>query len=243
MLVPLLAVSLVALLMVGGAVAWRVSSSGEGAADPDPVSVNANPATPSRPEAGDPPGVELPAVEVDGGDPDEVQEDPVGAAVAETDAVETSLADPAPTGSSSAPAPTSAAGEVSASAETAAASPVTAADFSAFVATHPEWSKVAATEAGKADSNYLRDWSDGAPPAGQRWAVNVSWNAASAYCAARGGLAGLVALPDSWPETGQPFQEWRQEVGRAAWRRFDGATSVAVRHADANAFTGFRCAR
>jgi formylglycine-generating enzyme required for sulfatase activity len=68
--------------------------------------------------------------------------------------------------------------------------PVTRGDFLAFVETHPEWrrSRVAAHVAD--GSAYLADWRSDLD-AGDRTSLrlpvtNVSWFAASAYCAARG---------------------------------------------------------
>jgi hypothetical protein len=56
-------------------------------------------------------------------------------------------------------------------------------------------------------------------------------------------LAPLEAGPTGWSEASGPFQEWRVDGDQGAWRRFDGATSRAVKRTDANAFTGFRCAK
>lgn len=118
--------------------------------------------------------------------------------------------------------------------------PVTKADFDKWLGQHPEWSRAEAMAAGKADSNHLVDWSQQKASAP---AVNVAWNAAQAYCASRGGLASVDAAPHQWDEAASVFQEWRQKDGRPAWRRYDGEPSTAMSAKDANAFTGFRCAR
>jgi len=123
------------------------------------------------------------------------------------------------------------------------ASPVSRAEFAAWLATHADWAADPARASGRADANYLRDWDDDRPPASGPM-VDVSWWAAWAYCEGRGGLAALDGEPLSWTEDAtQPFQEWRVDGERAAWRRFDGVSSHAVRKAESNAFTGFRCAR
>jgi serine/threonine protein kinase len=122
--------------------------------------------------------------------------------------------------------------------------PVTAAAFSAFVGSHPEWTHDEAIARKRASEQYLQGWTGTSPPAGAKAVTHVSFYAAVAYCAARGGLAGLDAPPTTWTEGSGPFQEWRlTPEGAPAWRRFDGVVSTAVRRADANGFTGFRCAK
>jgi serine/threonine protein kinase len=129
------------------------------------------------------------------------------------------------------------------SASAKAGRPVSAGDFANWLGTHPAWESGAAVAAGKADSNYLRGWNGNTAPDPSAPMTNVSWWAAQQFCASRGGLAGLDAGPTGWSESSGPFQEWRADGDQAAWRRFDGATSRAVRRVDANAFTGFRCAK
>jgi hypothetical protein len=74
--------------------------------------------------------------------------------------------------------------------------------------------------------------------------VNVSWAAASAYCAGRGGLLGVDDGALKWTESpGQPWHEFRSADGKPAWRRSDGATSRAVKASESGAFIGFRCAK
>lgn len=124
----------------------------------------------------------------------------------------------------------------------AAREPVSAAAFASWLATHPDWERDAARAAGKADANYLLGFD--AASAGGGAMVGVSWWAARAYCAGRGGLADVAAPPLTWSEdAGHPFQEWRIGGGKGAWRRFDGAASDKLDPAAGNAFTGFRCAR
>lgn len=63
------------------------------------------------------------------------------------------------------------------------AAPVTNAEFAAFLAAHPAWRRDEAPAVYR-DPNYLADFV-GAPP--ERPVTQVSWFAASAYCASRGG--------------------------------------------------------
>jgi serine/threonine-protein kinase len=141
----------------------------------------------------------------------------------------------APTAIASAPKAASKAGQ--------AAKPVTAGAFAAWLAQNPDWMPAAAKEAGRADAGYLRGWSaEGVPPDPSAPATSVSWWAAQAYCAGRGGLLDIEAAPSTWAES-EMLQEWRVAANKPGWRRFDGETSTAVRRADANGFTGFRCAR
>ncbi len=79
---------------------------------------------------------------------------------------------------------------------------VTQAQFAAFIAAKPEWAPSARDTliaAGKADSDYLADWS-GKPPVPSDPVTGVSWYAAQAYAAwaTASGLGGgrKVALPD-----------------------------------------------
>lgn len=117
--------------------------------------------------------------------------------------------------------------------------PVTKAAFSGWLATQPDWERDAAIAAGRADESYLEDGLEGPGPV-----VDVSWWAAEAYCAGRGGLAPLDQAPTTWEESPrQPLIEWRAAGGRPAWRRFDGATSTVGQWRQGNSFTGFRCRR
>lgn len=121
-----------------------------------------------------------------------------------------------------------------------AGKPTTGADFAKWLGQNPEWQRDAAIAAGKADDNYLREGT----PSGSGAVVSVSWLAAQAFCASRGGLAAVDAEPQQWEEgAAAPFQEWRQKGGKPAWRRSDGADSTAAKRTDSNAFTGFRCAK
>jgi serine/threonine protein kinase len=121
-------------------------------------------------------------------------------------------------------------------------SPITRGAYASWVASHPDWAPDAARAAGRADGSYLRGSDLGA--GGSQPMVSVPWAAASAFCASRGGLAQVGASPTTWDEgaTGL-FQEWRTDGGAPAWRRYDGATSQQLSRSEANAFTGFRCAR
>lgn len=122
--------------------------------------------------------------------------------------------------------------------------PILQSEFAKWLAKNPEWQRDSAIAAGKADDNYLREWSSGAAPAPANTVVSVSWLAAQAYCGSRGGLASVDAEPLQWDEGATaPFQEWRQKDGKPAWRRSDGVDSTAAKRTESNAFTGFRCAK
>lgn len=121
---------------------------------------------------------------------------------------------------------------------------VTSSAFARWLAAHPEWTPEGAREAGKADAGYLAGWSGADAPAGKggEAVVDVTWAAASAYCAGRGGLLGVDAPPLTWTEPTQPWHEYRVADGRPVWRRSDGATSVAVDRDRSYPAIGFRCA-
>lgn len=121
-----------------------------------------------------------------------------------------------------------------------APAPVGGVAFARFIERNPQWARDAAIAAGRADRSYLSDWSEG-PPAGP--VDRVSWAAARAYCASRGGLLPLDAEPAQWAASSAVKQEWRDAGGRPAWRRFDGVTSTNARQDQAVPFTGFRCRR
>jgi serine/threonine protein kinase len=126
----------------------------------------------------------------------------------------------------------------------AAGPPVTAAAFAAFVGAHPEWVRDEAIARKRAAEGYLQGWTGSSPPPGAGAVTHVSFFAAQAYCASRGGLPAVDAAPGTWSEGSGPLQEWRVGAdGSAAWRRFDGVVSTKVRRTDANGFTGFRCAK
>lgn len=122
--------------------------------------------------------------------------------------------------------------------------PILQSEFAKWLSKNPEWQRDSAIAAGKADDNYLREWSGGAAPSPTSSVVSVSWLAAQAYCGSRGGLAAVDAEPLQWDEgSTAPFQEWRQKDGKPAWRRSDGVDSTAARRTESNAFTGFRCSK
>ncbi|MEZ4317861.1 MAG: hypothetical protein R3F61_10165 [Myxococcota bacterium] len=116
--------------------------------------------------------------------------------------------------------------------------PVSGAEFARFVDGHPAWSRDAAIASGAADSRYLKGWSPGPPPGP---VTQVTWNAAVAYCADKGGLRGLDAAPLTWDRASGATQEWRDDGGSPAWRRFDGEVSKRAAPDRAFSFTGFRC--
>ena len=120
--------------------------------------------------------------------------------------------------------------------------PVSRSAYAAWVASHADWAPDAAIPAGRADSSYLKgvDLAAG----GSAPVVSIPWAAAKAYCAGRGGLADVGSEPTSWKESSTGlFQEWRVQQGGPAWLRYDGASSSQLSQTEANAFTGFRCAR
>lgn len=94
--------------------------------------------------------------------------------------------------------------------------PVTRADFLAFVRTHRDWARGAAGVS-LVEKTYLADWSGpfdaGSPEALSYPVVNVSWHAASAYCAARG-----ARLPTT--------AEW-ERAAMASVTRADGTADPA----------------
>ncbi|MES2640431.1 MAG: serine/threonine-protein kinase [Myxococcota bacterium] len=123
---------------------------------------------------------------------------------------------------------------------------VTVSAFARWLSTHPEWTGDSARAAGKADAGYLSGWSGAEAPAGKgaRAVVDMSWAAASAYCAGRGGLLAVDAPPLTWTDSAtQPWHEYRASDGRPAWRRDDGAASTAVEPHQSSGAIGFRCAR
>lgn len=120
------------------------------------------------------------------------------------------------------------------------ASLVSASAFRGWLSDHPEWSRETALRSGRASDGYLRGWTDSGPGGP---ATRVTWQAATEFCAGRGGLLGLEAAPMRWPESAGVAQEWRDGAGRPAWRRFDGETSTVVGPTDAFSFMGFRCRR
>jgi hypothetical protein len=111
--------------------------------------------------------------------------------------------------------------------------------YAGWIRRHPEWEKTAAVQAKRADAGYLRDWAPD-PPSGP--VTRVTWAAAKAYCASRGGLLPLDAAPLTW-SSASAKQEWRSAGGRPAWRRQDGETSTQASANRAFPLTGFRCSR
>jgi hypothetical protein len=116
---------------------------------------------------------------------------------------------------------------------------VTGLAFARFIDANPEWGRDAAVASGRADAGYLRDWTDG-PARGP--VTRVTWAAAMAYCAGRGGLRPLDAAPETWSSK-VVRQEWRDAGGRPGWRRRDGETSTAAVANRSFPYTGFRCGR
>jgi serine/threonine protein kinase len=115
---------------------------------------------------------------------------------------------------------------------------VTGAAFAAWLADHPEWSRDEAIASGRANRRYLKDWAPDAP-AGPITAV--TYTAAAAFCAPRGGLLGLDDAPQTW--TADPRVEWRVLAGRPAKRRSNGQTTTREPTDEVDVDAGFRCAR
>lgn len=141
--------------------------------------------------------------------------------------------------------PTPKAGATDGAAPTKSRRQVSQGEFARWLKTHPEWLKEAAQQAEKADKKYLKGWAeDGSPPSPGAALVHVSWYAAQAYCAGRGGLAALDAEPLTWEEGGGlAWHEHRQSGGAPAWRRSDGSTSTNVTPNESGQFIGVRCVR
>lgn len=120
---------------------------------------------------------------------------------------------------------------------------VTHGAFARWLADHSEYQRDAAIAAGRGDGNYLSGWTGAEPPAGTAGLplTNVSYAAAAAYCAGRGGLPAIDAsLPRS---AGAPPMEFRTD-GTTPKVLEDGERRIPVsRTSDSNAITGFRCAR
>lgn len=128
----------------------------------------------------------------------------------------------------------------------AAAKAVTKGEFATWLEKNPDWQREAAIAAGNASEAYLQGWSGASFPGSAGEAVTgVSFAAASAYCASRGGLADADSGPQTW-EMGasQPHMEWRLQAGKPVWKREDGAVSdYTIKRAETNGFMGMRCAR
>lgn len=71
----------------------------------------------------------------------------------------------------------------------------------------------------------------------------VNWVQAATFCADRGGLAHVDAPPLTWGyEDTLPMVEYRQDNGKAVWRRADGATATHTDVIASTCLVGFRCA-
>jgi formylglycine-generating enzyme len=96
--------------------------------------------------------------------------------------------------------------------------PVTQAGYLEFVRAQPRWRRDAITPA-FADDRYLADWRGALelePGAGDRPVVHVSWFAARAYCAWRGGR--LPAL-DEWEYVAAASETQLDAARDAGWRQ------------------------
>jgi formylglycine-generating enzyme required for sulfatase activity len=96
--------------------------------------------------------------------------------------------------------------------------PVTNADFSTFVANHPEWRRDRVARV-FADEQYLRHWTSEAQPASEdrnKPVVHVSWFAASAYCESRGAR---LATWHEWEYVAAASETKRDARNDPAWRQ------------------------
>lgn len=121
---------------------------------------------------------------------------------------------------------------------------VTRAQFAAWLRDHPEWARDQALADGRVDDEYLSRWAAGAPPSPADAPVTqVTWGAAAAFCAQRGGLAAIDAEPTTWKDL--PMMEWRAgEGGERRWRRMDGDVNrFRIGDRESNSGTTFRCSR
>jgi len=94
--------------------------------------------------------------------------------------------------------------------------PVTASEFEAFLATHPEWRRDRVASL-LADVRYLSDWTPAMKPQAPAHSpiVNVSWHAARAYCASEG-----ARLPTwlEWEYAAAADETRRDARADPAWR-------------------------
>jgi formylglycine-generating enzyme len=96
--------------------------------------------------------------------------------------------------------------------------PVTRAQYLEFVRAQPRWRRGTLTPA-YADDRYLADWTGPLAverDAGDRPVVNVSWFAARAYCAWRGGR---LPTTDEWEHVAAASETERDATGDPAFRQ------------------------
>jgi hypothetical protein len=123
---------------------------------------------------------------------------------------------------------------------------VTNAELAKWLAAKAEYQREEAIAAGIAGGSYLQGWTGAEPPAGQEaaTAVNVSWYIAQAYCVSKGAdLPSKDTEPKTWSESASaPGMEWRVDGSKAVMHGSDGM-DIPAKRSDANAITGFRCAK
>ncbi|MCB9793181.1 MAG: serine/threonine protein kinase [Alphaproteobacteria bacterium] len=116
--------------------------------------------------------------------------------------------------------------------------------FAGWLRRNPEWTREAALERDDVGPGHLASWSGARPPDGQlgRAMTELSWEAAKAYCARRGGLASIGAAPRRWtPDAEHPREELRQDQDDPVLRLSDGTVLETNEHYS-NRDAGFRCA-
>ena len=114
--------------------------------------------------------------------------------------------------------------------------------FARWLASHPEYQREAAMANGRGDQNHLAGWDGTTPPAGRAGApiVNVSWSAANAYCAGRGGLP---SVESELPVHNDVQMEFRRNGSEAVVLE-DGTRRIPITPASgATPITSFRCAQ
>jgi serine/threonine protein kinase len=116
---------------------------------------------------------------------------------------------------------------------------VSAAAFAAWLDDHKDWAPGRAVRKGQATDGYLADFD--AREAGKEPIRGVSYGAAAAYCADRGGVAPVEAQPRQW--SGGLAQEWRGSPAGPALRTRGGTVTSNVRSTWVESNAGFRCAR
>ena len=111
--------------------------------------------------------------------------------------------------------------------------PVQAGALAAWVAENPDWSVEAVVASRLADGGYLQGYGEEVETGP---AVRVSWYVARAYCARRGGLAGVEV------DVAEDLNgEWRQDEGRPVLVSSDGSAAREVEPSSTRVDLGFRC--
>jgi hypothetical protein len=131
------------------------------------------------------------------------------------------------------------AGETTAGSGRPAGSLVTEGAYAQWLEEHRDWDRGRAVRKGLAGEGYLDGFES--KDAGGAPMVGVSYAAAAAYCASRGGVAPIDTAPTTW--SGSVPQEWRAGDGAAALRSRTGTVIPSVIPTWVEPRAGFRCAR